>query len=175
LGYAQEYENSSFAINLGYINDIGDSDSLQDVIQDNIDAAGVDYSDQVAGISIDGIFTYGPFNVIAEYIMATDDFEANELSFGTGGAEPEAFNIEVGYSFNVRGIPITAALAYQGTDEAVALELPEERIVGALSAEIFDGTALSFEWAHDDDYSNSDGGTGGSGGDTITSQLAVEF
>ncbi len=174
-GYMQENENSSFAINLGYINDIGDSDNLQDVIQDNIDAAAVEYSDQVGGFSIDGIFTYGPFNVIAEYIMATDDFEANELTYRTGGAEPEAFNIEVGYSFNVGGVPMTAALAYQGTDEAVALELPEERIIGGLSAEIFDGTALSFEWAHDDDYSDSDGGTGEFGGDTITSQLAVEF
>ena len=175
VGYAQENDVSSFAVNLGYINDIGDSDTLQDTIQDNIDAAAVEYSDQVGGFSIDGIFTYGPFNVIAEYIMATDDFEANELTYRAGGAEPEAFNIEVGYSFNVGGIPMTAAIAYQGTDEAVALELPEERIIGGLSAEIFDGTALSFEWAHDDDYSDSDGGTGEFGGDTITSQLAVEF
>lgn len=174
-GYAQETENGSFAANLGYINDIGDSDTLQDVIQENIDAATVEYSDQVAGISIDGKFTYGSLNVFAEYIMATDDFEAAELPFKTGGAEPEAFNVEVGYSFNVRGIPMTVALAYQGTDEAAALELPEERIIGGLSAEIFDRTSLSFEWAHDDDYSDSDGGTGEFGGDTITSQLAVEF
>ena len=175
VGYAQENDVSSFAVNLGYINDIGDSDTLQDTIQENIDAAAVEYSDQVGGFSVDGIFTYGPFNVIAEYIMATDDFEANELTYRTGGAEPEAFNIEVGYSFNVGGIPMTAALAYQGTDEAVVLELPEERIIGGLSAEIFDSTALSFEWAHDDDYSDSDGGTGEFGGDTITTQLAVEF
>ena len=173
--YSQENDNSSFAVNLGYINDIGDSDTLQDVIQENIDAAAVEYSDQVAGFSIDGIFAYGPFSVIAEYIMALDDFEADELVFKTGGAEPEAFNIEVGYSFNVSGIPMTAALAYQGTDEAVALELPEERIIGGLSAEIFDGTALSFEWAHDEDYSDSNGGTDEFDGNTITSQLAVEF
>ncbi|MGH1538524.1 MAG: LbtU family siderophore porin [Gammaproteobacteria bacterium] len=174
-GYARENDISSFAINLGYINDIGDSDTLQDVIQDNIAAAAVEYDDYVAGFSIDGSYSYGPFNIIAEYIMALNDFEANELAFKTGGAEPEAFNVEVGYSFNVGGIPMTAALAYQGTDEAVALELPKERIVGGLSAEIFDSTALSFEWAHDDDYSASEGGTDEFGGNTITSQLAVEF
>ncbi len=174
-GYARENDISSFAINLGYINDIGDSDTLQDVIQDNIAAAAVEYDDYVAGFSIDGSYSYGPFNIIAEYIMALNDFEANELAFKTGGAEPEAFNVEVGYSFNVGGIPMTAALAYQGTDEAVALELPKERIVGGLSAEIFDSTALSFEWAHDDDYSASESGTDEFGGNTITSQLAVEF
>ncbi len=175
-GYAHESESgSNFAINLGYINDIGDSDTLQEVIQDNIDAAAVDYSDYVGGISIDAMYSYGPFNVIAEYIQATDDFEADELAFESGGAEPEAFNFEVGYSFNVGGIPMTAALAYQGTDEAVALELPKERIIGGLSAEIFDATALSIEWAHDEDYSASEGGTDEFGGNTITSQLAVEF
>jgi cell division protein FtsL len=174
-GYAQENDNSSYAINFGYINDIGDSDTLQDIIQNNIDAASVEYKDYVAGFSVDGSFTYGPFNVIAEYIMAMDDFNFNELAFKNAGAEPKAFNLEVGYSFNVAGMPMTAALAYQGTDEAVALSLPEERIVGGLWAEIFDRTALSFEWAHDKDYSDSDGGTDEFGGNTITSQLAIEF
>ena len=174
-GYAQENENSTFAVNFGYINDIGDSDTLQDVIQDNIEAAAVEYSDFVGGVSIDGMFTYGPFNLIGEYIMATDDFEADELPFKAGGAEPEAFNIEAGYSFTLAGIDMTAAIAYQGTDEAVALELPEERIIGGISADIFDGTALSVEWAHDEDYSASEGGTDEFGGNTITSQLAVEF
>lgn len=174
-GYGQENENSSFAINLGYINDIGDSDTLQDVIQDNIDAAGVSYSDHVAGVSIDSMFTYGPFSVIGEYLMAIDDFELEELAFKDSGAEPEAYNIEVGYGFTISGIDMTAAIAYQGTDEAVALELPEERIIAGLSAEIFESTALSIEWAHDEDYSASDGNADELGGNTITSQLAVQF
>ena len=174
-GYAQENENTSFAFNIGYINDIGDTDTLQDTIQDNIDAAAVDYDDHVGGLSLDGMFAFGPFTLIGEYLMATDEFEFNELAFEADGAEPEAFNIELGYNFNVGGFDMTAAVAYQGTDEAVALELPEERILFSLSAEIFDGTALSIEWAHDDDYSDSEGGTDEVGGTTITSQLAVEF
>ena len=174
-GYEQESEKSTFAFHLGYINDIGDSDTLQDVIQDNIDAAGVEYSDFVGAVSLDGTFTYGPFNLIGEYIMAIDDFEFDELAFKDDGAEPEAFNFEAGYSFTLAGIDMTAAIAYQGTDEAVALELPEERIMGGLSADIFESTALSIEWAHDEDYSASDGGTDEFGGNIITSQLAVEF
>ena len=65
--------------------------------------------------------------------------------------------------------------AYQETDEAVALELPEERLSAAISVEVMDNTTLSLEWAHDDDDSTADGGTGASGGDTVTGQLAVEF
>jgi len=172
-GYSKEHDNGSFAVNVGYINDIGDSDTLQDTIQDNIGTE--EYSDQVAGFSVDAMYNHGPFTFIAEYIAALDDFESNELAFKAGGAEPQAYNVEFDYNFNVGGVPVTAAIAYQGTDEAVALELPEERIIGGISAEIFDGTALSFEWAHDEDYSSSDGGTDEFGGDTITSQLAVEF
>ena len=174
-GYSQENENTSFAFNIGYITDIGDTDSLQDAIQDNLDAAMVEYDDHVGGFSIDGMFAYGPFTLIGEYIMATDDFEFNELAFEADGAEPEAFNIELGYNFNLSGIDMTAAVAFQGTDEAVALELPEERILLGLSAEIFDSTSLSIEWAHDDDYSDSEGGTDEVGGTTVTTQLAVEF
>ena len=174
-GYSHENEKTSYAFNIGYLTDIGDTDTLQDAIQDNIDAAMVEYDDHVGGLSLDGMVTYGSFTFIAEYLMATDAFEFNELAFKTDGAEPEAFNVELGYNFNLSGIDMTAAIAYQGTDEAVALELPEERILFGLSAEIFDGTSLSFEWAHDDDYSDSEGGNDEFGGTTITSQLAVEF
>ncbi len=175
IGYGQKDENSSFAINAGYITDIGDTDTLQDVIQNNLDVSAAEYSDHVGGVAVSGMATFRSFNFYAEYLTATDDFEVNELVFDGDGAKPEAFNIEAGYSFNVSGIDMTAAIAYQRTDEAVALELPEERIIGGLSAEIFDNTSLSIEWAHDDDYSDSEGGTDELAGGTITSQLAVEF
>ena len=174
-GYSQENGNTAFAFNIGYITDIGDTDTLQDTIQDNLDTAMVEYDDHVGGFSVDGMFSYGPFTLIGEYLIATDEFEFNELAFESDGAEPEAFNIELGYHFNLSGVDMTAAVAYQGTDEAVALELPEERVLLGLSAEIFDSTSLSIEWAHDDDYSDSEGGTDEAGGTTVTTQLAVEF
>lgn len=173
--FAQENENSSFAVNAGYISDLGDSDTLQDAIQDNIDAAAVDYDDQVGGVTVSGIATFGAFNLFAEYLTATDDFETNELSFNADGAKPEAFNIELGYNFTLANIDMIAAVAYQGTDEAVALELPKERFAAAISAGIFENTALSLECLHDNDYSDSDGGTDEFGGTTVTAQLAVEF
>lgn len=175
LGFFHESENSSVALNAGYISDIGDSDTLQDTIQDSIDAAGFDYDDQVGGVTVSGVATFGAFNVFAEYLTATDDFEENELAFDTDGAKPEAFNIELGYHFTLANIDMTAAVAYQGTDEAVALELPKERFAAAISAGIFENTALSLECIHDNDYSDSDGGTDEFGGTTVTAQLAVEF
>lgn len=174
-GYLHESEERRFAFNVGYISDIGDSDELQDTIQDNLAVSMVDYDDHVAGVTIDAMFATGPFTLIAEYTSAMDDFQVSELAFKGSGAEPSAFNIEAGYSFTIAGKDATAAIAYQKTDEAVALGLPEQRVAVGVSVDVMKNTTLSFEWAHDDDYSTSDGGTGEKGGDTATAQVAVAF
>lgn len=175
VGFVREHAAGSFAVNAGYISDIGETNGLQEAIQDNIDIAMVDYDKQVAGFTVDAMLSSGPFTLIAEYTAAADDFHVNELAFRGGGAQPSAFNVEAGYSFTLAGRDATFAVAYQATDEAVALGLPEERVAAAISVDVLDNTTLSFEWAHDDDYSAADGGTGESGGDTVTGQLAVEF
>ncbi|MFW6322315.1 MAG: hypothetical protein ACOC02_01675, partial [Guyparkeria sp.] len=78
------------------------------------------------------------------------------------------------YGFDLIGRPARAGIGYQGTDEALALELPESRVIAALSVEIFPHTALSFEYAADEDYDVADGGTGESAG-TFLTQLAAVF
>lgn len=174
-GFSRKGEDSTFAVNAGYISDIGDADGLQDTIQDNIDIAMVDYDDHVAGVTLDARVTRGPFSFIVEYTTATDSFHMNELAFNGSGARPSAFNIEAGYGITLAGRDATVAVAYQETDEAVALGLPRKRVAAAISVDVMKNTALSFEWAHDEDYSAAYGGTGENGGDTVTAQLAVEF
>lgn len=166
-GYDHEGDNGGFAVHVGYISHIGDSDAIQDAIGGPV----VDY---VGGVAVDASFSSGPFGVIAEYVAATDSFQMTELLFGTGGAEPTAYNIEAAYGFELGGKAATVAIGYQGTEEALALDLPKRRIAVALSVEVMDSTTLSFEWAHDDDYDVADGGTGESA-NTATAQLAVEF
>lgn len=174
-GYSQESASGLFGVNVGYISDIGDADGLQETIQDNLNGVMADYGDQVGGLTLDVQLTQGPFTVIAEYTTATARFDANELAFNGSGAEPSAFNIEAGYSFVMAGRDATFAIAYQETDQAVALDLPEKRIAAAVSVDVMANTAVSFEWAHDDDYSASDGGSGANGGDTLIAQLAIAF
>ena len=99
----------------------------------------------------------------------------NELAFRGKGARPAAFNVEAGCAFRFIGRHAVFAVAYQKTDEAVVLRLPEKRVAAAISVDVMHNTALSLEWAHDNDYSAADGGTGENGGDTVTGQLAVEF
>ena len=194
LGFSAEREDSAFAVNLSYISDIGDSDALQDVIAEGL-AAGpdgeiedddstaqvdetedndADYDSQVSGWSASAMLRLGNLSFLGEYLGASEDFEAHEVGFGDGGAEPTSFMLEAAYDFDFAGRPATFAVGYQETDEAVALELPEERFMLGFSVEMMDGVALGIEGAFDDDYSEADGGTG-EDADIVTIQLATEF
>lgn len=189
LGYGFEGEDRAWAFGVGYISDLGDSDTLQGVTNENrvaaLDAAiaaggvepidySVDPSERIGGWTINGAATFGSFNLIGEYLSATDDFDSDSLAFADTGAQPAAWNIEAGFTFPVMGRESVAAVAYQGTRDALTLELPKERWLVGWSIEVFERTSLSFEWARDTDYGQSDGGTGKSA-DTLTAQLAVEF
>lgn len=166
LSVARELDAVSWSAGIGYISNLGDSDSLRDTVVDPTDFTG-GWTANLAVIVQD-------FNLIGEYLGAADDFDTAALSFDGNGAKPEAWNIELGYSFEVFGKESVAAVAYQGSNEALALELPEERWLVGWSIGIFDGTALSFEYSHDSDYGTGKGGTG-ENANAFVAQLAVEF
>ncbi|MBK5940234.1 LbtU family siderophore porin [Halochromatium roseum] len=189
LAFAQEREDLTWTIGAGYINDLGDSDSLQDSVADNRAALqleiaelrpeeaeqfSLDPTERTGGWTANLGLVYRNVNLIGEYLSASGRFDPDSLSFKGKGAEPAAWNIELGYSFEVFGKESVAAVAYQGTSEAVNLELPETRWAVGWSIGLFDGTALSFEYAHDKDYSTRDGGTGNNA-NAFVAQLAVEF
>ncbi len=173
VGFAQESERGGIDLGIGYINDIGDSDGLTDALggDDVVNLVNYDY---VGGLSAYLILNVGSVKLIGEYVTALDEFDANHLAFNGNGAEPKAWNAELAYSFNIAAQEMTFALGYQGTDESVALGLPEKRYLGVLSAGIFKNTTVSLEYAFDEDYAVSDGGTGEDANQVIL-QLAVEF
>jgi len=189
LAYAQEREDLTWTVGAGYINDLGDSDTLQDSVTDNRAARQLEISElrpeeaeqfslnpteRTGGWTANLALVYRGFNLIGEYLSATERFDPDSLSFKGKGAEPSAWTIELGYRFEVFGKESVAAVAYQGTSEAVNLELPETRWAVGWSIGLFDGTALSFEYAHDKDYGIRDEGTGNNA-NAFVAQLAVEF
>jgi hypothetical protein len=177
LGFANETETLSYDLGVGYISDMGDSDGISGALE-GVAPGGelselADY-DYVDGLAAHLLFNIGPVSLIGEYLTALDDFNADHVAFKGEGAEPKAWNVELGYTFNIVGKETTFALGYQGTDEAVAIELPETRILAGLSMGVYKNTTVSVEYAHDEDYDVSDGGTGEEAKSVIL-QLAVEF
>ena len=168
LGYATEAEDSSMDIGMSWMNHIGDADGPEGYVAGPV-------RDYVPAYGIHGIYRTGPWSFIGEYITATDSFAAAELAWKARGAEPSAYNFEIGYDFVAfGGRESNIAFAIQGTDEAAALELPEDKWLTALSTTLYKNTSLAIEYANAHDYSVSDGGTG-KDGDTLTVQVAVEF
>lgn len=167
LGYAHEGDNGSFDVSVSYLSDLADTDALTDTVGGTV-------SDEVAAWSAYVAYARGPFTVLGEYLAASDRFDAGDLAFDGRGAKPSAWNVEAGYTFELAGKESTVAIGYQNTEEALGLELPEERLSVGLSVAMMENTAVSFEWARDEAYETADGGTG-QDGDTVTAQLAVEF
>lgn len=170
LGAALGYGNGNFTAGMGWINDIGDSGGLTDAIGAN------PYASNIPGAEAHAKLTLGRLNLIGEYLAATESFDAGTLAFNGLGARPEAWNLEAGYTFEngILGRETTIAAGVQGTAEAQALGLPEERRSLGVSIALFEKTRLGLEWLHDKDYGLADGGTGDSS-NTYTAQLAVEF
>lgn len=181
LGMMNDVDGVDYEVGISYLNSIAESDGVQSFL----DASGIStVLDNVAAWSAYGIFNMGDYVFIAEYLSTIDDFSTAEIQFNNKGAAVASTNIELAYNLSVLGHDSTLGFAYQGTEEALSLGLPEQRIIVALTTEVIKNTTFSIEWARDDDYSVSESGrddagaviTGtGNSADTMTLQLAVEF
>ncbi|MEA2060065.1 MAG: LbtU family siderophore porin [Thermodesulfobacteriota bacterium] len=168
IGYSFETGDLGLDFSASYISSLGDTDGVSDALPDDIE-------DYVDGISFSGVLGFKGFTLIGEYVTALDEFEPREMVFKQSGAEPEAWNLELGYNFDAAGHDTTLAVACQGTDEALALELPETRYMAVAGMGFFDNLIfVSLEYAYDEDYDESDGGSGEEA-HTLTTQIAMEF
>jgi hypothetical protein len=170
LGLTVEQDGWGATLGVDWLNNMADTDSLQD----HLAQTSTTVDDLSAAIALQAGLRLGAWNIVAEYVTALDAFGVGELAFQGRGAKPAAFMAELAYATEISGRPLTMAMGYQQSEEAVVLGLPEYRIVGSLRIGILDHTSLAFEYAHDDDYSQSAGGSGGDGY-TATMQLAYEF
>ena len=170
-GFATTVGGADVTLSAGYLNNLGESDGLEETV--NVANAGGEAS-KVGAWTASAVVGLGDVLLVGEYLTAMDAFDSTEIAYDGGGAQPGAWNVEASYAFDLAGRPASAGVGYQGSEEAVALGLPAHRLLVALSVEILPHTALSFEYAHDEDYATADGGTGETAG-TFTTQLAVAF
>jgi hypothetical protein len=146
-------------LGVSYISNIADSDGLAGETPGEI-------ADYVGGL---GAFVSVSFRdrffFEAEYIGATDRFEAGELSFDDGQAlEPKAWNFEFAF------VPVDrleVAVRYEGGDDLGGFQ-PEEQYGVVASYGLFENTALSLEYLHGE-FENDDER------DLVTAQLGIEF
>jgi hypothetical protein len=176
-GFAKKMEKMSFDVGASYLSDIGDTGTISAKVPNGPNTA----YDYVDGLGVHLVANMGPAFLIGEYIMALDNFKKEHFAYKGEGAEPQAWNLEAGLTFNTMGQNLTLAVGYQGTDEAVGLkdprsgmQLPASRILGTVAMEIYKNTTVSLEYAVDEDYDVEDGGTG-EDAESASLVLALKF
>lgn len=161
LGYNYQGECWNSDVGVSYIANIADSQGMQSngATSPAFTGFGGSFASEhldhrVPGISIHGNLSTGPYRFIAEYIGATTDFNSQDLAFNGHGAQPKALNVEGAYQFKMMNLPSTFAIGYGRTQQALALNLPEQRYIATLSTSIWKDTIMSLEYRHEKNYSS---------------------
>lgn len=165
VGYALETEGFILAAGADWINNILESDAMNEYVTGT-----GDLKDDVAGVGFNAMIGCGPVTLTGEYLAATDDIEfTNDVKHEA----PSVWAIEAGYTLDIAGKETTFALAYQASDDAAKV-LPESKILTSVGVGITDALSVALEYSKADDYAASEGGTGNDA-DTVTMQLALVF
>ncbi len=146
---------------IAYISSIADSGGLNGQVQ----GGGVD--DYVSGWNAFVTFSMMDFRLIAEYISALDEFEADDIyALDAEERQPSAINFEFGYAITDAW---EVAARYAVSDDGVGF-LPESQYGAIVNWGVFNNSNLGFEYQHAEYDDASDTTT-----DAVTVQLAVEF
>lgn len=92
------------------------------------------------------------FNFSVEWLTATGTFRSQDLSFNGLGAKPSAGQTEANVTFMAFDKPASFGVGYQWTREALALNVPKQRISAVFNISIWKSTVESLEYRHDIDY-----------------------
>lgn len=183
LGYKMEKENFSFDMGVSFISNMMDSDNLTDAwndAQDEAEEAGYSIAlhDDLPGFGAYAVVGIGPVTLIGEYLTSLEDPEYR-LADGTStlaslglsekaeGDKISAWNVELGYTFEVFEKETVWSVTWQGTENTDNL-YPENRYGTAVGVALFEHVNVALEYLHDE-YENDDKA------EIVTMQLALEF
>ena len=169
----EQEEGLNLRLGAGWVDNLASAGGISDALPRTEDDE-PQLTDSVAGVNLHAGASYGPFSGLVEYTAALDSFDAADLAFRDGGAQPAALNGELAYSTAILGLDTVFALGLQKTWESLGLELAELRYSAAVAVALVEGATVTLEYFLDEDYDSSDGGTGDDGYG-FTTRLAYEF
>ncbi len=164
-GFGTELGPMGVDLGIGWISDFREAESMEGSWPEEDERL---ESKKVAGLAMSGGLSFGPLSFLGHYVSARDKlgevgWAADVSAHGSpatdpleepdvGMAQPSAWGVEMGYAFEAAGREIGVALGYQRTREALALEMPESRVLFGLSTELVEGIGIALEYARHNDY-----------------------
>ncbi len=174
LGLGVISDQLGWDLGIGYIYDFtGVNDVAYAVTLFNsgdLDGEG-SYTSRVGAATVYAMLNSGPFSLTAHYVSALQHFNSADLIDNEDDddlfddddgdhAKPWAADITGAYGFNAFDKNQDVYLGYQKSGDAVNLYLPRTRWLVGYGIDILKNTNVGFEFSHDQDYSESDEGTG---------------
>ena len=106
--------------------------------------------------------------VIAEYLHA-DKIKTGTFAGVSQALDPKSLQLEVAFVTDT----YTLSAAYQTTDDAWFMDLPEKRYSAGISVPVYDNVSLGLEYWLDDKDSNTAGTESKS--HNVAAQVAINF
>ncbi len=196
LGYAYELGEAHGELGASFISSINDAAGMQNTAPNPGTFGGFgsllhgnEAVRKTPAIDFYGNLGIDRFNFSAEWVTVTEAFRAQDLSFNGYGAKPQALQTEIGMTFKTFNKPSSIGVGYQWSKDALALNLPHQRLIGVFNISIWKDTVESLEYRHDMDYgayqfANGAAPTGGfnaptigtgKSADTVSAQIGVYF
>jgi len=123
---------------------------------------------RVPGLDAYAKIVYKPITLIGEYIAATRNFDAVDMTFDGRGARPSALDAEAAYSFTLFCKPNDFVIGYGQSWQALALNIPRQDVFATYQISIWKDTIESLEYRHNFNYGWGDIATGNNGSVPIT-------
>lgn len=197
LGYIFGYGEDTAEVGVGYISSIDDAAGMQNTAS-SIGTTFGGFGSLLNGnervrktnaMDVHANIGYDRFNFAAEWAGAIESFRPQDLSFNGRPARPQAAQTELDITFRAFNRPCSVGVGYQWSKEALALNLPQQRVLGVFNISIWKDTVESLEYRHDIDYNINQFANGaaplgavnvntvgtGRSSDTVSAQIGVYF
>jgi hypothetical protein len=198
LGYVFAKGDINGEIGASYISSIADAAGMQSTASTpgttfggfGSLTNGTEWIRKTPAFDVHGNIGIDRYNFSAEWVTVTERFRLQDLSMNGRGAEPQAGQLEANMTFKAFNRPSSIGVGYQWTHDALALNLPQQRIIGVFNISIWKDTVESLEYSHDIDYGPSQFANGanavnfppnvnsygtGRAADTVSAQIGVYF
>lgn len=166
IGMRQNDSQYPYEVGVSVISNLADSQGMNDTDGGTFAGFSSNYSlaHRVPAVDAYGIVNVGSFTFINEYVTATEAFDSSDLAFNSEGAKPRALTSEIEYNKEIHSKPVTFAMAYNHSWEALAINMPENSYQAIATVSLWRDTLESLEYRHDVDYDSSDTASGQTGG-----------